>query len=595
MAAMMAVLRSCMESFKSILTSQEFGSEYELLCTELSTQWLRIRLWGESVGLHINDAGHLQNSLFQRLDIESTITQCVNNIAYLLTEIEVLRRKYELRPRLIPDPPQEDNAIRACKSLSTLSDFRRPAASLRQRIRDNQKQKSFLAITKWAMCDARKFDEKVKKLKNLVDGLEDISQAAGIALSRPPPPPRPQSEVASALTPPTENPPPYSLDPPTAEQSRDRDDAGRTNARRIIPSRATVTLDAGILAHHVALKRFNGLAQNASPDTRPWRATDKLQTLSNIQFQELRTDVYDEMVRRSSSASAEDPAPPSLPHIPEFHAKRNQARQKLCTLPLHRFQDLTRDVVSELERRFTSLQMQVIDEIERAVLSPPPPRPPPLTRRDSVQRYGHVDPHSPPPLLQHRASHPAMLARQPGPDTEPAWPLPAPPRRPSMEGVATFPTSRYSSSTAGRALANSTMTSNSTQTTSPSFPLSPITPTTKITTVSLPSRSTPSSSPSSLDIFKSFRVSIEDPTYKILPAALKKYNIIAPWEEYALFIVYGDEERCVAMDEKPLLLFKQLDKEGKKPLFMLRRISTPSPALDAIEALPPPTPPGGVM
>jgi len=27
------------------------------------------------------------------------------------------------------------------------------------------------------------------------------------------------------------------------------------------------------------------------------------------------------------------------------------------------------------------------------------------------------------------------------------------------------------------------------------------------------------------------------------------------------------------MDEKPLILFKQLDKEGKKPMFMLRKIN----------------------
>ncbi|KAH7370677.1 hypothetical protein BKA65DRAFT_22153 [Rhexocercosporidium sp. MPI-PUGE-AT-0058] len=49
MASLGALLRSCMESFKSILTSEEFGAEYELLCTELSVQWLRVRLWGESV------------------------------------------------------------------------------------------------------------------------------------------------------------------------------------------------------------------------------------------------------------------------------------------------------------------------------------------------------------------------------------------------------------------------------------------------------------------------------------------------------------------------------------------------------------------
>ncbi|KAI9158965.1 Protein STE50 [Paramyrothecium foliicola] len=85
---------------------------------------------------------------------------------------------------------------------------------------------------------------------------------------------------------------------------------------------------------------------------------------------------------------------------------------------------------------------------------------------------------------------------------------------------------------------------------------------------------TPSTSNASVEIFKSFRVSMEDPCYKVLPAALKKYQINAPWDQYALYIVYGDQERCLGMDEKPLILFKQLDKEGKKPMFMLRKTST---------------------
>lgn len=64
---------------------------------------------------------------------------------------------------------------------------------------------------------------------------------------------------------------------------------------------------------------------------------------------------------------------------------------------------------------------------------------------------------------------------------------------------------------------------------------------------------------------------MDDPCYKVLPAALKKYQINAPWDQYALYIVYGDQERCLGLDEKPLILFKQLDKEGKKPMFMLRK------------------------
>lgn len=80
----------------------------------------------------------------------------------------------------------------------------------------------------------------------------------------------------------------------------------------------------------------------------------------------------------------------------------------------------------------------------------------------------------------------------------------------------------------------------------------------------------------SVEIFKSFRVSMDDPCHKVLPAALKKYQINAPWDQYALYIVYGDQERCLGMDEKPLILFKQLDKEGKKPMFMLRKTNAAS-------------------
>jgi len=79
----------------------------------------------------------------------------------------------------------------------------------------------------------------------------------------------------------------------------------------------------------------------------------------------------------------------------------------------------------------------------------------------------------------------------------------------------------------------------------------------------------------SVEIFKSFRVSMEDPCEKVLPAALKKYNINADWKNYALYIVYGDQERCLGLREKPLILFKQLDKEGRKPMFMLRRHAAP--------------------
>src|SRR6266404_8320184 len=44
----------------------------------------------------------------------------------------------------------------------------------------------------------------------------------------------------------------------------------------------------------------------------------------------------------------------------------------------------------------------------------------------------------------------------------------------------------------------------------------------------------------SSDNLKSFKVSLEDPAWKVLPAALRKYKINNDdWQNYAMFICYG--------------------------------------------------------
>ena len=50
--------------------------------------------------------------------------------------------------------------------------------------------------------------------------------------------------------------------------------------------------------------------------------------------------------------------------------------------------------------------------------------------------------------------------------------------------------------------------------------------------------------PENSDTFKSFKVSLEDPTWKVLPAALKKYRINNDnWQNYAMFICYGSPSK----------------------------------------------------
>ncbi|GAA5918784.1 hypothetical protein JCM1841_002734 [Sporobolomyces salmonicolor] len=104
--------------------------------------------------------------------------------------------------------------------------------------------------------------------------------------------------------------------------------------------------------HYDALKRWltrEGALANASTRT---NAREKLTRLTRQQFQELSTDVYDELVRRMEDAAGRPGEQPFLAVRPDFHPKRNQARQKLATLPLQRFRDLASDVYFELDRRY---------------------------------------------------------------------------------------------------------------------------------------------------------------------------------------------------------------------------------------------------
>ena len=119
-----------------------------------------------------------------------------------------------------------------------------------------------------------------------------------------------------------------------------------------------IVLEEELAIHHAALKKL--LAQDLLNDRNPKqkRARDKLLRLSKVQFQELSTDVYDELQRRQLANDRRDSGstPPYLLPKESFHPKRNQARMKLSTLPVPRFRDLAKDVFYELERRYPHFQ-----------------------------------------------------------------------------------------------------------------------------------------------------------------------------------------------------------------------------------------------
>ncbi|KAJ7136817.1 hypothetical protein C8R44DRAFT_868922 [Mycena epipterygia] len=83
---------------------------------------------------------------------------------------------------------------------------------------------------------------------------------------------------------------------------------------------------------------------------------------------------------------------------------------------------------------------------------------------------------------------------------------------------------------------------------------------------------------SGTDSSGTYKVSWQDTVWKILPLALKKYNIKGDWENYAMFICYNSTgsgnriEQSLSYDEKPLLIYQKLKDTNRKPVFRLRKL-----------------------
>jgi hypothetical protein len=126
-----------------------------------------------------------------------------------------------------------------------------------------------------------------------------------------------------------------------------------------VDSRRAYMIEEQLSEHYGVLKNYLApYLRDEKPNQQQNRARDKLIRLSAVQFQELSTDVYDELIRREDEKKepSQRPPPSGAPKylVPKqnFHFKRNQARQKLSTLPNDRFRQLATDVFYELERRY---------------------------------------------------------------------------------------------------------------------------------------------------------------------------------------------------------------------------------------------------
>jgi hypothetical protein len=422
----------------------------------------------------------LLNPLLHRQDFNETTTKVIESISFLLGELHDIRDKYMLKTL-----PFDAHRVSApARSLPPRPD------TLRLRAWANQKHKSVFAVALWALRDERRFDKKVKRLGEMITGLEDITRAGDRPLNFD------SQAILSGLLGQDDIPPPYSLAAyrstswavrvPPADVDSPSTGTFHVNDMAEV---TTTSMHRYLFAMDAYLASFPPGSAHTGPNAR-----DKLRELSHYQFSELCTDVYDELLRRQEY---QEPNSESLPERPSLHLQRNQARKKLSTLVTLRLGQLVEDIASEIKRRYPYLQYFSSSISTSHTIIPPPARP--SERRSSVvgTRCNTTDP-SPDALRSQTAD---------------------------------------------------TRTQD---------------------------KSDLSHDNSNTSLLVSYRVKMDDLCSVVLPAVLQKYGITAPSEAYSLYIAYDEEERRVEMHEKPLLLFKTLNKAGKKPMFMLRKEAPPA-------------------
>lgn len=161
-----ALFTTCIDAFHIVLTAHEFGEDYEVLCADLAIQRLRFCLWGETVGL-VSRGSLTPPSPLPALgdpEIKPTVTQALQAIQYLLQEADRVRDQFS-------SPPRSSHQLTLFRD--TFNQF-----SLRAALRRNRA--SVATVTKWAVYARDNFQERIERLKSLIDGLEKVSESLGV-------------------------------------------------------------------------------------------------------------------------------------------------------------------------------------------------------------------------------------------------------------------------------------------------------------------------------------------------------------------------------------------------------------------------------
>ncbi|KAK6857310.1 ubiquitin-conjugating enzyme [Apiospora arundinis] len=181
MLGIAGLFTSCIENFDIVVRAKDFGEDFDLLCTHLSLQRIRLALWGETLGLLPSPPDRRRqvpyNAAIDREDIRPSIVACLCQLCDLLAKADVVTERYALESTASSGHAYVQEVTQTPKGMLVLRDS---FQKFKERVRKNQKQKSAWEVTRWSVHDCAQFEALVDKIRKLLDGLESITNSLGL-------------------------------------------------------------------------------------------------------------------------------------------------------------------------------------------------------------------------------------------------------------------------------------------------------------------------------------------------------------------------------------------------------------------------------
>lgn len=293
----------------------------------------------------------------RRPNLDPTIDQILPFIDGLLDKLQIDLEQFEL----YDEGRWGDGIDPQIQSLSKSMFFglplpEKPRDHFQVRLTRYKQRYNPATLLPWALEGARNIEEKINRLGSLLDDLEDIV----IAVHDTQVLTRASFSTARQSTSSDTQPPPYSAIDYALQIPEPNTSLGSTSHGAVNPT----DVDPNRQGHYLSFKRYLVASLVYREHSHPLPLIEEsLGKICDLQLQELRTDVHDELIRRQliafgspGSSSPSIAIPSSLPSCPCFSPTRKKARHALSKLPKSYFGDLISDIVLELERRFPSLK-----------------------------------------------------------------------------------------------------------------------------------------------------------------------------------------------------------------------------------------------